>query len=1587
MTSVELAQVWVPLMPEASRLAQGVNKIAGDAEKRFGKAGSVMGASLSKGVDMSARKAVDTLKLIEKHTVSVEKANKANADAIGRVEVAHRKLAQVTANAKSTDLQRTSAAEAYKRAQRAQELQANALTRATKQLTDAEKAHASAQRQLSRGTGPVMSFKPSVLTEAEQFGTDSGNRFSAGFRRALGAGAALAVGGGFVAGVKKVIDAGLSYESALNTLQGVTRASGSEMAAASQRARELGMDTQLAGVSAQDAAVAMAELAKGGFTLDEAMRGVRGTLQLATAAQINAGEAAKIQASTMKAFQLDPGQAENVADMLANVANASVGDIPDFAYGLQMAGSVAHGFGLSVQDTVAALGMFANAGIKGSDAGTLMKTSMQAITDQGNPAQGAIEELGLQLYDAQGKFVGYSSMLTQVAEASGRMSEQQFQAATNVLFGSDAMRASMIAANGGAEAFREMWAAVGRPGGAAEMARAQMQGLPGVVENIKNTAEGAKLAVYDLLRPSAISTGTGLKDLLDDVTAGLTSIKDGTATGAWLQISEGWRDISGAAKDLAPAASAAVKALATGAGATLVVGWRALGAALQVLEPPLELIANILSNPVVSTGLVATLGLLYAKSKLLPPVLRGVESTTSGLSRVMSELRGPLRNVVDESTGLVTQTGLLSRANEGTLGPLGQMRVAYLEGAKQASEFGRTQKLNTDFARGLREQMVSQLGPWGRFKTTVADSTTRLQSMSTVMGTLRSTQTGVSIAAGGLMSALGGPWGVAIMGATTAIGLLGAAHANAAQKAAEQRQREKELQETLDVTTGKVTEATRAKVKDQLQSDDKYGTSDFERASDYGIDKGLLIDAATGTGDKNAYEILRKAAVERGIMPGLQSINEVGAGGAQINWESIQSDLSRAGVTTEQLQNALLRQGNAWEDVSKKIAALPENQAAAASGQGFFGLQQMIDAMDSSNESVITLVQNLNGLRNTFDDGAAKAREGTEALNGQWAASDALKQKYHELGAEIVAVPTKTELTVQVDPARYAEVKAKLQEAGNTVNDLPGVKGGPAVMKVEANTDLAKSDLANLLTQIRGAKPEMDVAVKFKTPDGQVIDPAQFRTPGRMPAFPGDTTVPKGGRARGGRVDPTGRIWGPGSGTSDSILARILGTDGAIAVSNGESINTERSTRANWPVIDAMNKGADLSRWFHSLPGYKNGGVLGDAGGLLPFTRQLRDLTLDTWPQISEIGGYRSPDGYNEHSSGRALDVMIPNWDSPRGRALGDQIAQWALSIPGVDRVMWQQSIIRPGGQVEPIPDRGSATANHMDHVHIFTDQMPSGSVPSASMPMGGGYGLSSGGGYGGGGGTPAQQRQLRDASQKVQDKADAVEEAQRDLDTTNADPKATAEKKEKAEKRLAKAEREHQDALDDLAAKQEEVNASGAYDPQGSGGPDGKSFGQQMLSGALEALGFDGEIFSDPTQWGIFKTGTGVANWLGGIAKNWNWSALPGQNPNRRQHGLGGSPGPGNYGDGGLGMNFADPGSPIGDTFSSLLPQVSDFLPNSQTGGMPGNNGNYTTHESGSHNTSNTGAVFNGPITVNQQPGQPQRGNTYSLTVPGAGR
>ncbi|MDQ1201089.1 phage tail tape measure protein [Rhodococcus sp. SORGH_AS_0303] len=343
--------------------------------------------------------------------------------------------------------------------------------------------------------------------EAERAGRDAGQRMGAGLQNSLGsslktlAGAAgLATGvAAIAAGFKQVISVGNDFTTSLNTMSAVSGATEAQLAAVSERARTLGNDISLPGTSAGDAAAAMTELAKGGFSVEQSMDAAKGTLQLAAAAQIDAASAATIQSQALQSFGLNADYAAKTSDVLANAANASSAEITDIANGLQQAGAVANQFGLTIEDTATGLALFANAGITGSDAGTLLKSALLALTDTSNPAQGAIEELGLTVYDAQGQFVGLSSLFGQLDDAAASMTPEMYQAATATLFGSDAMRLAGVAAQVGSEGFDSMQVAINRQGAAAEVAAAKTQGLPGAMAAVGNAAETAALQIYDLV--------------------------------------------------------------------------------------------------------------------------------------------------------------------------------------------------------------------------------------------------------------------------------------------------------------------------------------------------------------------------------------------------------------------------------------------------------------------------------------------------------------------------------------------------------------------------------------------------------------------------------------------------------------------------------------------------------------------------------------------------------------------------------------------------------------------------------------------------------------------------------------------------------------------------------------------------------------------------------------------------------------------------------------------------------------------------------------------------------------------------------
>lgn len=344
-----------------------------------------------------------------------------------------------------------------------------------------------------------------------------------------------------------------------------------------------------------------------------------------------------------------------------------------------------------------------------------------------------------------------------------------------------------------------------------------------------------------------------------------------------------------------------------------------------------------------------------------------------------------------------------------------------------------------------------------------------------------------------------------------------------------------------------------------------------------------------------------------------------------------------------------------------------------------------------------------------------------------------------------------------------------------------------------------------------------------------------------------------------------GKITGRGSGTSDSILAWL---------SNGEGVMTAAAMRnGGAPILAALNAGwVPPAEMLHAM-------IPGFAQGLNPGADFLRTTIMRQWPQIGDIGGRRAEDGYGEHSSGNALDVMVPGWDTPEGILLGNQVAGFLAKNReqlGLDGFIWRQTGYGYGGSFtdgKAMSDRGSPTQNHMDHLHVMLGKgRGSGAaavgLPTSSISLPSASGMSSSGGTSGRGGGAAGARRVREAQDRVSDRNFDVQQAQAALDELNAkDPsKVTRKQRDAAEHRLERSKREQAQANDDLTQTQNEYNDAMQNSPLGGNGNSAASdLGSGLIDGLFQGLGFDGSLFSDPRQWGLVKMFTGLLGGKGG--------------------------------------------------------------------------------------------------------------------------
>lgn len=315
-----------------------------------------------------------------------------------------------------------------------------------------------------------------------------------------------------------------NFDDAMSQVQGALGDAAGDMDGLRQLALQLGSDTVF---SATEAAQAMVELAKGGLTEADIKGGaLAASMDLAAAGQLNLADAAETTVQMMGSFGLGAADATRIANALAGAANASSADVSDLTQAMSQCSAQASLAGWSLEDTAAALALFADHGVKGSDAGTSLKTMLQRLSAPTDQAADAMEAYGLEVRDSNGKMKDITGIADELTGKLGTLSDAERDAALQTIFGSDASRAAAILMQSGSEGLQKYIAATNDATAAETMANAQKGELSWALENMGGAIESASIAFGSALAP-AITVVAGV---IGNVAEAFASLPSGAQT-------------------------------------------------------------------------------------------------------------------------------------------------------------------------------------------------------------------------------------------------------------------------------------------------------------------------------------------------------------------------------------------------------------------------------------------------------------------------------------------------------------------------------------------------------------------------------------------------------------------------------------------------------------------------------------------------------------------------------------------------------------------------------------------------------------------------------------------------------------------------------------------------------------------------------------------------------------------------------------------------------------------------------------------------------------------------------------------------
>ena len=330
-----------------------------------------------------------------------------------------------------------------------------------------------------------------------------------------------AVGGLGVAAVKVASD----FDSAMSQVAAVSGATGKDLEALRDKAREMGSKTKF---SASEAAEAMNYMAMAGWKTGDMLSGIEGIMNLAAASGEDLATTSDIVTDALTALGLSAEDSGHFADILAAASSNANTNVSMMGETFKYCAPVAGALGFTAEDTAEAIGLMANAGIKSSQVGTAMRSMMTNLTGEVKFVGDAFGELTIQTTNTDGSMRSLGDILADCRAAFAQMSESEKAANAEALVGKNAMSGFLAVMNAAPGDIEKLNSAINNCDGTAEKMAATMQdNLAGQITILKSQLEELAISIGEILMPyirQIVGWIQGLVDWLNSLDEGTKKI-------------------------------------------------------------------------------------------------------------------------------------------------------------------------------------------------------------------------------------------------------------------------------------------------------------------------------------------------------------------------------------------------------------------------------------------------------------------------------------------------------------------------------------------------------------------------------------------------------------------------------------------------------------------------------------------------------------------------------------------------------------------------------------------------------------------------------------------------------------------------------------------------------------------------------------------------------------------------------------------------------------------------------------------------------------------------------------------------------